>query len=243
MIFGKKSKKIFDFSAIHTDIHSHLIPGIDDGAEDMKTSLLLTKGLIELGYKKLITTPHIMQDMYPNTKEIILQKFEVDKPEIGSLYPDIGLRAAAEYFLDDHFAELLEKKEPLLTISDNKVLVEFSFANPSMGLKNDLFEMQMQGYIPVLAHPERYVYLDRNRKFCDELKGSGCFFQLNILSLGHYYGNEVHDFAQYLIKKNYYELVGTDLHHSKHLLALKDPRLISPLNKLLDSGRIINTQL
>lgn len=243
MLFGKKNKKTFDFSMVHTDMHSHLIPGIDDGSPDLSTSFQLIKGLQELGFKKLITTPHIMQDLYPNTKEIILDKINELNAALGAQEEDMEIQAAAEYFLDDHFSELLKKNEPLLSIGDNRVLVEFSFANPSLGFKEDLFEMQMQGYIPVLAHPERYLYLERNKKFCDELKMSGFLFQLNILSLGNYYGKEVQEFAQYFIKKGYYELVGTDLHHTRHLEALHDPALIAPLNKLLDSGRIINSQL
>jgi tyrosine-protein phosphatase YwqE len=243
MLFGKRKRKSFDFSLVHTDIHSHLIPGIDDGSQDMDTSLQLINGLIELGYRKLVTTPHIMKDMYPNTREIIVQKFQLLNTEVRKQHPGIELHASAEYFLDDHFTEILEKKESLLTIGGNKVLVEFSFANPSLSLKEDLFDMQMQGYTPVLAHPERYMYLEKNKDFCDELKGMGCFFQLNILSLNNYYGKNVHDFAHYLIKRNYYELLGTDLHHSRHLEALHDPSLISPLNKLLDSGRIINPEL
>ena len=241
-MFWKKHKTP-DFSVLHTDLHSHLIPGIDDGAPDIATSLQLIKGLADLGFKKLITTPHIMQELYPNTRETILEKMEELNAEVKKQGMNIGIHAAAEYFLDDHFAELLEDKKPLLVISGNKVLVEFSFANPSFALKEILFDMQMQGYIPVLAHPERYLYLEKSKSFCDELKAAGCLFQLNLLSLGLYYGKEVQAFAQNLIKKGYYELIGTDLHHSRHLEALRDSKLISPLNKLLDSGRIINNQL
>lgn len=243
MLFGKKNKKTFDFSKVHTDIHSHLIPGIDDGAPDLSTSFYLIKGLQELGFKKLITTPHIMEDLYPNTKDIILDKINVLNAALQNQGTDTEIHTAAEYFLDERFSEQLQKNEPLLSIGGSRVLVEFSFVNPFLGFKEDLFEMQMQGYIPVLAHPERYLYLERNKKFCDELKMSGFLFQLNILSLGNYYGKEVREFAQYFIKKGYYELVGTDLHHIRHLEALHDPALVTPLNKLLDSGRIINSQL
>lgn len=244
MLFRRKNKKEkLDLSILSTDVHSHLLPGIDDGAPDMQTSLQLIRGMMELGYKKLVTTPHIMRDIYPNTRENIMEKLKQLKLEIKEKGLEVEIHAAAEYFLDENVEELLSDKKPLLTISGNMVLVEFSMVNPSFGLKPILFDMQMQGYTPVLAHPERYVYLERNKQFFDELKTIGCLFQLNILSLSGFYGKTVLDFAQYLARKNYYELIGTDLHNSRHLEALHDPRLMSSVSKILDSGKIINSQL
>ena len=246
MIFFKKKNKPVDlsvFATLKTDLHSHLLPGIDDGSPTLETSLQLIRGLVSLGYKKLITTPHIMWDMYQNTGEIVQQKLLELRSTVKEAGIDIEIKAAAEYFLDDHFLQLLDKKESLLTIGDKMVLVEFSMAQPAMGLKETLFEMTMQGYQPVIAHPERYIYMERTLDFYDELKTTNCLFQLNILSLGNYYGRSANDLANYLIKKGYYELVGTDLHHSRHLEALQDPRLITGLKKLLDSGKIINDRL
>jgi tyrosine-protein phosphatase YwqE len=224
-------------------MHSHLLPGIDDGAPDLETSLQLIKGMAALGYTKLITTPHVMWDMYKNTREVILNKLEILRGALKAEGINFEVNAAAEYFLDDHVAGLLRNKEPLLTISGKMVLVEFSLAQPSMSLKDILFEMQMQGYQPIIAHPERYIYLERNKEFYDELKDIGCLFQLNILSLGNHYGKSVHELAQYLIKKEYYDLVGTDLHHKRHLDALTDSAFMPGLQKLLESGKILNSQL
>ena len=232
-----------DFSVLHTDLHSHLIPGIDDGAPDMKTSLKLISGMIELGYNKLITTPHIMQDVYPNTRDDILRGLDHLRIAAKNQGFEVEINAAAEYFLDDHVAELLKNKTPLLTIKSNMVLVEFSMVNPSLGLKEILFEMQMMGYQPIIAHPERYCYLDRAREFFDELKTANCLFQLNLLSLGNYYGRTATELAHYLIKKDYYDLIGSDLHNSHHLEALQNLRISTDLKKLLDSGKIINAQL
>lgn len=238
---GNKEK--FDFSLLQADMHSHLIPGIDDGSPDMETSLQLVRGMADLGYKKLITTPHILWDMYQNTSEIIFEGLEELKQAVKKAGINVEIRAAAEYFLDEHVAGLLNNKEPLLTISGNMVLVELSMAFPSFGFKDILFEMNMQGYQPVLAHPERYIYFERGRNFFDELKTSGCLFQLNLLSLSNSYGKAANELAQYLIKKEYYDLVGTDLHHLQHLQALENLPLVPPLKKLLDSGKIINNRL
>lgn len=232
-----------DLSGLKVDMHSHLLPGIDDGSPDMETSLSLIKGMMELGYSKLITTPHILWDMYKNTSEIILQKLELVREAVKKEGLNVEINAAAEYFLDDHVGEMVKNKIPLLTVNGNMVLVEFSMAYPSHGLKDILFDMQMQNYQPVIAHPERYIYLDQNKEFYEELKDIGCLFQLNLLSLGGYYGKSSQELALYLIKKGHYNLIGTDLHGFRHLEALQNPALITPLLKLLESGKIMNSTL
>jgi protein-tyrosine phosphatase len=156
---------------------------------------------------------------------------------------NVEIHAAAEYFLDDHVEQLVKENQPLLTISGNMVLVEFSMAYPSHSLKDILFGMQMQNYQPVIAHPERYAYLESNKVFYDELKDIGCMFQLNLLSLGGHYGRSVQELAQYLVKKGYYDLVGTDLHNARHLEALKNPAIGVSLQKLFDTGKIRNPEL
>ncbi|HSU27731.1 MAG TPA: CpsB/CapC family capsule biosynthesis tyrosine phosphatase, partial [Chitinophagaceae bacterium] len=215
----------------------------DDGSPDMENSIELVKFMTALGYKKIITTPHIMSDMYPNDRDTILQKLDELRTAVKSAGIETEIYAAAEYFLDDHVAGLLKNNEPLLTISGNMVLVEFSLANQPMILKEIIYEMQMRGYQPVIAHPERYQYLEYDKPFYEDLKDLGCLFQLNILSLGNYYGKSAHKLANYLIKKEYYDLVGTDLHHPRHAEALNDPSLAGPLWKLLETGKIRNSQL
>jgi tyrosine-protein phosphatase YwqE len=233
----------FDYSVLNTDMHSHLLPGIDDGAEDMASSLALIKGMQELGYRKLITTPHVLWDMYKNTHEIILEKLADVRKAVTEAGIEVEISAAAEYFLDEHVEELLRNKVPLLTIKDNMVLTEFSMAFPSMNIKEILFEMEMQGYTPIIAHPERYVYLEKNKDFYRELKDVGCLFQLNILSLGGHYGRSVTDLAHYLLKNNYYSLLGTDLHHEGHLEGLQAIEMPDPVRRLIDSGQLINPGL
>lgn len=232
-----------DYSVLKTDMHSHLLPGIDDGSPDLQTSIQLIKGMVEQGYTKLITTPHIMWEMYPNTPEIINEKLELVRKAIADEGMQVELHAAAEYFLDDHVEGLLKKGEKLLTVSGNMVLSEFSLAYAPHGLKDILFEMQMQGYQPIIAHPERYTYLEGNKDFYEELKDIGCLFQLNILSLAGHYGKSTQELANHLIKKGYYDLVGTDLHGFRHLDKLSSPMIAVSLNKLLQQGKIINTSL
>lgn len=232
-----------DFSSVGADMHSHLLPGIDDGSPNLETSVQLIKGMMGLGFRKFVTTPHIMWEMYKNTPEIINEKLELLKKRLKEENVDVEISAAAEYFLDDHVEGLLRRNEKLLTIKDNWVLSEFSLASAPHGLKDILFEMQMQNYQPVIAHPERYTYLEGNKTFYEDLKDIGCLFQLNILSLTGYYGKSAQELAHHLIKKGYYDLVGTDLHHARHLEALRSGVAGPIVQKLLASGKIINATI
>jgi len=245
MFFRRKTTgdKTAGYEMIGADMHSHLLPGIDDGSPNIETSLQLIRGMKALGYKKLITTPHIMWDMHKNTRQIILEKLEQVKLKLQEEKIDIELQAAGEYFIDDYMGQLLAQKEPLLTFGNNMVLTEFSMASQPFDLKDVLFEMQIQGYQPVIAHPERYTYLEHNKVFYDDLKDIGCLFQLNLLALTGYYGAAVLELARYLAKKGYYELVGTDLHHARHLDALNNPAITASLHKLIQAEKIQNPGL
>ncbi|MEJ7737971.1 MAG: CpsB/CapC family capsule biosynthesis tyrosine phosphatase [Chitinophagaceae bacterium] len=243
-IFRKKKFAAPDLSGIVTDMHSHLLPGIDDGSQDLETSVMLIRGMMELGYKNLITTPHIMWDIYQNTNEIVRSAHTRLQDELTKLRISIPVSPAAEYFLDDHFVKLLEDNTPLLTIKDNWVLIEFSFITVPLDLSETLFKMQLKGYQPVVAHPERYMYLRDNKKFYDTLKNSGCLFQLNLLSLANNYGKAPAELAAYLIQKNYIDLLGSDIHSQRHLdILLNAGHIMGTVQKLLDSGNIRNDSL
>jgi tyrosine-protein phosphatase YwqE len=239
--FRKKgAAPVTDLSWLGTDIHSHLLPGIDDGAPDIATSLELLRGLADLGYKKIITTPHVFWEMYPNTPKIIGEKEQLVKSAAAEAGIEVTFSASAEYFIDGHFAQHLADKKPLLTLNGNMVLVEFSMLTAPMDLQDLLFQMQLQGYQPLIAHPERYTYLSRRPQFFDELKNSGCLFQLNLLSLTPHYGTSVQALAEYLVKQELYDYAGTDLHRDKHLQALQALAASPMYARLRDSGRLKN---
>lgn len=210
-----------DLSWLHTDMHSHLVPAIDDGVDSVEGSLVLIRGLMALGYKKIITTPHILWEMYPNTPDNINGGWARVKESVAEEGLDIELHAAAEYFIDEHFVQELKNKTPLLTLKDKLVLVEISMVTAPFDLNEVIFEMQIQNYQPVIAHPERYIYLRNKKPFFDELRNSGCLFALNLLSLTGHYGASVQELAEYLLKKGYYDYAGTDMHNERHLDALQ----------------------
>lgn len=219
--FRKKSTAPqVDFSAVATDMHSHLIPGIDDGAKTIEDSIALIKELHALGYKKFITTPHIMSDFYRNTPEIILGGLEQVREAIKAENIPVTIDAAAEYYLDDGFIHKLEE-EKLLTIGENNhLLFEISYVNAPDNLMEVIFRMQVLGYKPIMAHPERYPFWGNNFDFYGSLRDQGVLLQLNVNSLSGYYGPDAKRIAEKLIEKEWVDLVGTDTHATKHIQAL-----------------------
>ena len=204
----------------YVDIHSHLLPGIDDGATSIDDTNNLILGLKEMGFEKFITTPHIMGEVWKNTKSSIEGKYNATLSQLTIPKIDTDLKVAAEYMIDIEFRELL-KKEPLLTLRDNYVLVEMSYLNPPFQLHETLNELQSAGYLPILAHPERYNFYHNAINEYKKLKDIGCLFQLNMLSTVGYYGLGVSKISEFLIDNGYIDFVGSDVHHTKHLENIK----------------------
>ncbi|MCH9741458.1 MAG: capsular biosynthesis protein, partial [Epsilonproteobacteria bacterium] len=203
-----------------TDIHSHLIPGIDDGAVDIETSIQLIEELKNLGYTKLITTPHV-SDIFPNTTKDILEGYRGLKSELLQRNITIELEVAAEYYADEYFGKLLESKDILSFGKENYLLFELSYFTPPHDIDNLIYEIQLKGYTPVLAHPERYLYwhYDFNRYY--ELKEMGVLFQINLNSISGYYNEGIQLIVEQLIKNSLVDFVGSDTHHMTHIKNLK----------------------
>jgi protein-tyrosine phosphatase len=243
-LFKKKESEPADLSGLVADMHNHLIPGIDDGATDLESSIVMIRAMHGLGYRKFIATPHVQWEMFKNTHEIIENGAKIVRERLAETEMKVEFRGAAEYYLDEHVDDLLEKNIPLLTIHKNMVLVEFSFIRQPMDLKEKLFQLQIKGYQPIIAHPERYLYFGANKKSYDDLHDMDCIFQLNLLSLCGYYGKKQEELAQYLIKKKYVSLLGSDLHNIRHINILRASSTISTIvNRLLDAGDLLNPEL
>lgn len=225
--------EITTFTNIARDIHSHILPGIDDGSPDIETSLLLIKGLCNLGINKSVATPHIIGDMYRNTPATINNALEKVKIACSEAGINIELSAAAEYMLDDHFMRLLRKKEPLLTITKNLILTELSYLSLPDNLEEMSFEIITGGYQPIMAHPERYFFYHKNYDSFYRLKEIGFLLQVNLLSLTGYYGAPVARAAKFIFEKNLVDLVGTDMHHTRHLQILSKKENLAIFKKYM----------
>lgn len=233
-IFKKKTVVEFEgFSWLFQDIHSHLLPGLDDGSPDVETSISLLKALYSAGIKKFICTPHIIGDMYRNTPVTINAALEKLKKAVKEEGMDIQLSAAAEYMLDDYFLELIRKGEPLLTLEGNYILTELPYYSAPINFKEISFEILTNKYQPLMAHPERYHYYHKDYAAYARLKEMGFLLQVNLLSLTGYYGKEVAKAARYIVKNNLASFVGSDLHHTNHLAALTDKKSIKIFENFL----------
>ena len=198
------------------DIHSHLLPSIDDGSKNLNDTVDLLTQLKQLGFAQFITTPHVTTGVWDNTKDGILSKLKETQDYLISENQNFFIRAAAEYILDAQFTELVLNKK-ILTLKENLVLVEMSYLNPPLQLFDLIFEMQIAGYVPLLAHPERYGFYHNNFSEFSRLKNAGCKFQLNLLSTMGYYGPAVAECAEKLLKNGMIDFVGSDVHHQKHI--------------------------
>lgn len=225
------------------DIHSHLLPGIDDGAKTVYESIILIEKFEEIGIKNVITTPHIMQDVWPNENETINNALESVKKLLKKVYiEDFNISVAAEYMLDDLFTIRFEKKE-LLTLPGNSVLVEMSTFNAPYNLFETLFEIKLEGYSPILAHPERYYFYHNDYKQYELLKEKECKFQINLLSLTGHYGKEIQEVGIKLLEANMIDYVGTDVHHINHIQKLKEgfsPKISKMIEPIMDNNKVFN---
>lgn len=232
--FFKSSKTNFTITNLKTDIHSHLIPGIDDGAKTMEDSLALIRSLMDLGYQKIITTPHIMTEYYPNTPKIIREGLENVRAALEQANIKVEIEAAAEYYVDDKFEDYLSSGGELLPFGDRHILIEQSMLAPAPNLEAVIFQLNTKGYRPIFAHPERYTYYMNGFEQFEQLKAYGCLFQLNLLSLTGYYGKIQQQLALKLLKMDMIDLLGTDLHHHRHAKMLQkmasDKRILKHLN-------------
>ncbi|MCF8254160.1 MAG: capsular biosynthesis protein [Bacteroidia bacterium] len=244
-IFGKKtaeenSSAVF-VNPIHVEFHSHLIFGVDDGCEFIDQSIDLLKGFANLGMTKVITTPHVMSDFYKNSKENVYPLRDQIRKRLVEENIPIQFEAAAEYMIDDGFEKKILDGDMLTFGPEGKhILIELPFMTEPPNLSSCLFELQIAGYKPILAHPERYLYYANDKDKYHELKDRGILFQLNLLSGLGYYSKPVADAANYLVQKELIDLVGSDTHHIKHMQLLPEALQSKTFKKVCEAELLNN---
>ncbi|MAZ29339.1 MAG: histidinol phosphatase [Cytophagaceae bacterium] len=222
-LFSKKTF-IADLFDGFVDIHNHLLPGLDDGAPDVDIAIQLIQELMQIGFGGSISTPHTMNEYYANTPLTINTAKEGLLKALQENDIHFKLSASSEYMMDGHFQDILKKGE-ILPLRDRYVLVEMSYLQPPINLDEIIFDITSKEYIPVLAHPERYNYLHQDFSKYTDLKQRGCLFQLNMLALSDYYGSSTKKTAYKFIEDGYYDFIGSDVHHMRHINSLKNMKL------------------
>ena len=221
------------------DIHSHIIPGIDDGAKNIKESIKLISKMKKLGFSKIIGTPHSYPGLYNNTNETIKTAYnELSK----NITEEINIDYASEYMLDNNIIQKARKNE-LLCLKDNYVLVEMSYVGETINLFEIIYEIRVNDYKPILAHPERYLFLNGQINKLYKLKKYGCLFQANLLSLTNFYGKDVSKFLEKLLNKELIDFFGSDIHSMRHVSAFTDKintRKTQSIEKILENSLIFN---
>lgn len=219
--FKKKATPQERGPQLKVDLHSHLIPGIDDGSQSMEESIALLKGLEALGYEKVITTPHIMSDSYCNSAETIFSGLEALRTEASKEGISLQIDAAAEYYLDDAFFEEL-KKPSVMNVAGKYLLFESSYFAKPMQMEEMIFAIASAGYTPLLAHPERYRYIKNPEKEYKRFKDLGVEFQSNLNSFGGHYGKNAKSLVEYLSSAGMIDFLGSDTHNKKHVDTLSN---------------------
>lgn len=251
--FKKKHKdneetasEAIDFSFLGCDMHSHLVPAIDDGSKSLEESLDFIRRFKERGYSKLITTPHVHGEFYDNNSEKLRKHFDELRRYIKDHHIQMEMEISAEYFLDNYFqTEVLP--HGLLSFGDNYVLVEVSMAGWPRNFSDLIFSIQSLGYRPILAHPERYLF-EEGAETYHSLKDKGVLMQMNLLSVLGYYGRAVKTQAELLLKEKVYDFCGSDLHHERHMNQLQKMQHehLSIMHQLKDYGfrnhELLNTK-
>lgn len=234
-VFNRQKKEAADLGGkLLVDIHSHLLPGIDDGSPTMDHTIGMLRKFEELGYQKLIMTPHIMSGVYDNTSEIILKKLDEVRKISQDLELKLILEASAEYYYDETFLERIRNKD-LLPFQENHILFEFSFRNQPSQIEELVFQLKSAGYQPVLAHFERYIYFHPSIEVARSLRERGCFIQVNLNSFTGHYGPDIKNQAIRLLKAGLIDIVGSDCHRIQHLEVLESSLKEALFHQLLEA--------
>ncbi len=229
--FSKKPK--LNEVPLRADIHTHLIPGIDDGVPTLDHSLEVIRCLQDAGYKKIITTPHVISDSYKNTPEIILSGLKSLRAFLNDRKIEITIEAAAEYYLDTWLIHEVNSGNQLLTFGDKFFLFEMNYVTEPYQLNDFIFSLSTKGYKPVLAHPERYQFMTLAK--AEDLRQRGVLLQMNILSLIGFYSKPVQSMAHKLVDNELVDFLGSDCHSLRQASFIKEAQqhkyLKKPLNQ------------
>jgi protein-tyrosine phosphatase len=238
----KKKEEVPAPSPLKVDVHSHLLPMLDDGVKSFEESEEIILRFVKLGYSKIITTPHVMSDAYRNTTAGILEKLKMLKEFLQMKSIPVKVEAAAEYYLDENLFRMIEQDQPILTFGKKFLLFETNFLTEPLNLKEFIFLASTKGYQLVLAHPERYLYLQGNMEKAEDLLDRGVLFQLNISSITGYYSKPAQQAANKLIDRGWVHLLGSDCHNAQHIKLIEEAQRLKYFQKALSLPLLNNSR-
>lgn len=231
--FFSKKKFLIDYLESFVDMHNHILPGIDDGAKTVGESIELIKSFSEFGVNNFIGTPHIMDNYYLNTSRTIHTSLEeLKKGLFENDLKHISFDVAAEHMIDSNFENLLDKGE-MMPLRKNYLLVEMSYLQPSINFEEAIQKIASKRFFPILAHPERYNFLQLKSSKFQNYKKKGILFQMNLLSLSEYYGKDVQKKALHLLDEGLIDFAASDVHNMNQLKCLKEIKLSNSQLKLV----------
>ena len=231
------SKKIFlvDLLEGFVDMHNHILPGIDDGSKNVEESITLIKGFADFGVRKIICTPHIMHNYYPNTVSTINKSLSLLKEGLQNVrLNNVEVYAAAEHMIDSNFESLIENGG-VLPIGKDYILIEMSYLQSSINFSSSIKKIAEKRYFPILAHPERYIFLHSKIGKHKKYKEKGMLYQMNMLSLSEFYGKDVQKMTLKLLDEGLYDFLGSDVHNLNQLNCLKEIKVSKKLAETLST--------
>ncbi|MFZ9981117.1 MAG: tyrosine-protein phosphatase [Cyclobacteriaceae bacterium] len=214
----KKAEPVFDWPV---DMHSHLVPGVDDGCRTVEESLSILRYMREMGVKKWITTPHIFYEYYRNDPSTIEAGYLELKKHLAEVNEDFEITFAAEYYFDEHLVRMISEK-PLLTFGNQYLLVETNMLSEPHGLNEFIFQAGLKGYTIILAHPERYSYMLGNFKRLEELKDRGVMLQVNMLSYSGFYSIPSMKMVREMTDLGLIDFIGSDCHNLQQATMIRE---------------------
>jgi tyrosine-protein phosphatase YwqE len=238
-IFHKNKEDVKLFC--HTDVHCHILPGVDHGSQNVEMSLQMLEAEMDMGIDRVICTSHVTAETFENTVESLTGAGKALQQAIDAAGFDIKIYVSAEYRLDEYWNKEYSAGH-ILAMPGNYILLENSFQQELLELDDTMFDLQVKGYKPILAHPERYGYYGHRHSRYEQLHNAGVKFQINILSLAGYFGTGARDNALWLIENNFVDMLGTDMHNLDHAQIIKKYLQTKEWRKLSErlEGHILN---
>lgn len=240
--FRKKKEDVKLF--YHTDVHCHILPGVDHGAKNIQNGIELLKADMDMGIDRVILTSHVTSETFENTPETLQTAFDTFKEAVKEAGLDIEMHLSAEYRMDDYWQKEYAAGH-IVPMPGNYILLENSFVQELIGSDQMMFDLMCKGYKPILAHPERYPYWAHNRERYEKMHNTNLKFQINILSFTGYFGSSARDTANWLVKNGMVDMLGSDMHNLEHAEIIKDFLRSKEWRKISEKlqGHIINDEV